>query len=97
MKRLEVRQKYSAGVSSGYETLSLILDILLHNQAFVRQNSRGASSLASEAQTYFRSSLLYFSEAEKRRPEIRLRFAGYLIFGDTIVFSLLIRDRRAHV
>ena len=45
MKRLEVRQKYSAarrifnsllGVSSGDETLRLMLDILRHNQAFVR-------------------------------------------------------------
>ena len=37
--------------------------------------------LASEQQTYFRSSLLflrnYFSKGEKRPPEIRLLFAGY--------------------
>ena len=36
----------------------------------------------SEQETYFRSSLLslrrYFSEGEKRRPEMRLLFAGYL-------------------
>ena len=38
------------------------------------------NKLAFGGQTYFRSSLLslhYFSEGEKRRPEIRLRFAGY--------------------
>ena len=38
------------------------------------------NKLACGGQTYFRSSLLflnYFSEGEKRRPEIRLRFAGY--------------------
>ena len=38
--------------------------------------------LACEQETYFRSSLLslrrYFSEGEKRRPEMRLLFAGYL-------------------
>ena len=31
--------------------------------------------IACEPQTHFRSSLL--SEGEKRRPEMRLRFAGY--------------------
>ena len=36
----------------------------------------GSNTLASEQQTYFRSSLLSFSEGEKRRPEIRLLFAG---------------------
>ena len=40
-----------------------------------------AGELACEQQTSFRSSLLslrnYFSEVEKRRPEIRLLFAGY--------------------
>ena len=39
-----------------------------------------AGELACEQQTYFRSSLFslrnYFSEGEKRRPEIRLLFAG---------------------
>ena len=36
--------------------------------------------LACEQQTHFRSSLLfYFSEGEKRRPEMRLLFAGYLM------------------
>ena len=39
-------------------------------------------NLACEQQTHFRSSLLpppssYFSEGEKRRPEMRLLFAGY--------------------
>ena len=40
-----------------------------------------AGELTCEQQTYFRSSLLslrnYFSKGEKRRPEIRLLFAGY--------------------
>ena len=35
-------------------------------------------SIACEAQTHFRSSLLsLFFGGEKRRPEMRLRFAGY--------------------
>ena len=33
--------------------------------------------VACEQQTHFRSSLLYFSEGEKRRREMRLLFAGY--------------------
>ena len=58
--RLEVRQKYSdahrifnslLGFSSGDETLRLTFDVLRHNQAFVHQNSRGAS---------FSAILLYF-------------------------------------
>ena len=36
----------------------------------------GCNTLASEQQTYFQSSLLSSSEGEKRRPEIRLLFAG---------------------
>ena len=39
--------------------------------------------VACEALTYFRSSLFslrrYFSEGENRRPEMRLRFAGYSV------------------
>ena len=54
-------------------------------------------SVAREAQTYFRWSLislriLTFLEGEKRRPEIRLRFAGYfnyLQFMNMIYFTRL--------
>ena len=47
----------------------------------------GFSGAACEQQTHFRSSLLSLSsEGEKRRPEIRLLFAGYYSFR-TLTFT----------
>ena len=53
-------------------------------------------SVAREAQTYFRWSLislriLTFLEGEKRRPEIRLRFAGYFNYLQFINMIYLTR------
>ena len=57
-------------------------------------STMGPWRLACEAQTHFRSSLLspYFSEGEKRRPEMHLRFAGYLEIGwsQHFIYSLLL-------
>ena len=48
------------------------------------------SMLACEQQTHFRSSLLSLlaSEGEKRRPEMRLLFAGYVNVGRCLYFEL---------
>ena len=46
--------------------------------------------VAYEQQTHFQSSLLslrYFSEGEKRRPEMRLLFAGYEVYPISIDFQ----------
>ena len=59
------------------------------------------SALACEQQTHFRSSLLslllllllLFSEGEKRRPEMRLLFAGYLSSDFTIKSETIITNR----
>ena len=42
----------------------------------IRAPLKTPAGVACEQQTYFRSSLLYFSEGGKRRPEIRLLFAA---------------------
>ena len=47
--------------------------------------------MACEQQTHFRSSLLSLQEREKRRPEMRLLFAGYLsnsLF--TVLFAYIV-------
>ena len=48
------------------------------NLCFSYKIMHAESYLACEQQTHFRSSLFnsYFSEGEKRRPEMRLLFAG---------------------
>ena len=47
----------------------------------IRAPLKTPAGVTCEQQTYFWSSLLYFSEGEKRRPEIRLLFAGYYFLG----------------
>ena len=46
-------------------------------------DAKASYCLACEQRTHFRSSLSYFSEGEKRRPEMRLLFAGYLLLSKT--------------
>ena len=47
----------------------------------IRAPLKTPAGVTCKQQTYFWSSLLYFSEGEKRRPEIHLLFAGYYFLG----------------